>query len=89
MKIKHCRSRYSQHYSHVRLSEKRPHSSNNESLKGRKGFGSGLPLEFVKKIGIKDVTTPVCVAMTQYTRDPKQEALSSFISNKVVVGFKD
>ena len=68
---------------------KRPHSSNNESLKGGKGFGSGVPLEFVKKIGIKDVTTQVCISMTQYTRDHKQEALSSFSSNKVVVGFKD
>ena len=68
---------------------RRSHSSNNESLKGRKGFGSGLPLEFVKKIGIKDVTTQVCIAMTQYTKDPKQEVLSSFSSNKVVVGFKD
>ena len=41
------------------------------------------------KIGMKDVTTQVCIAMTQYTRDHEQEALSSFSSNKVVVGFKD
>ncbi|KAF3518506.1 hypothetical protein DY000_02062976 [Brassica cretica] len=77
MKTKHCRSRYSQHYAHVRLCSK-----------GGKGFGNGVPLEFVKKIGIKDVTTQVCISMTQYTRDHKQEALSSFSSNKVVVGFK-
>ena len=51
-------------------------------------MGRGLPLEVVKKIGIKDVTTLVCISMTQYTRDHKQEALSSFSSNKVVVGFK-
>ena len=68
---------------------KRPHSSNNESSKGGKGFGNGVPLEFVKKIGIKDVTTQVCISMTQYTRDHEQDALSSFCSNKVVVGFKD
>ena len=50
---------------------------------------NGVPLEFVKKIGIKDVTTQVCISMTQYIRDHKQEALSLFSSNKVVVGFKN
>ena len=52
-------------------------------------MGRGLPLEVVKKIGIKDVTTQVCISMIQYTRDHEQDALSSFGSNKVVVGFKD
>ena len=52
-------------------------------------MGRGLPLEVVKKIGIKDVTTQVCISMIQYTMDHEQDALSSFSSNKVVVGFKD
>ena len=47
-------------------------------------MGRGLPLEVVKKIGIKDVTTQVCISMIQYTRDHEQDALSSFSSNKVV-----
>ena len=52
-------------------------------------MGRGLPLEVVKKIGINDVTTQACISMIQYTRDHEQDALSSFSSNKVVVGFKD
>ena len=46
------------------------------------GFGSGVPLEFVMKIGKKDGTTQVCISMTEYTRDHMQETLKQELASK-------